>query len=130
MVSFLLLSFPAISQSVTVVNGDTLVCFPETMVRQIMVDLETGDFCQKEKQSYLRDIENLRKLISIREKEHENTAGRLNDCQGIVKEKDLQIKLKEDEIKALKKEKGAKFWNGVGIGAGSSLAVVVILLLL
>jgi phosphatidate phosphatase PAH1 len=100
------------------------------MVRQIMVDLETGDFCQKEKQSYLRDIENLRKLISIREKEHENTEGRLNDCQGIVKEKDLQIKLKEDEIKALKKEKGAKFWNGVGIGAGSSLAVVVILLLL
>lgn len=100
------------------------------MVRQIMVDLETGDFCQQEKQSYLRDIENLRKLISIREKEHGNTVGRLNDCQGVVKEKNIQIQLKEDEIKALKKEKGAKFWSGIGVGAGSSLALVAVLLLL
>jgi len=128
--SFLLMSFPAISQSVTIVNGDTLICFPEPMVRQIMVDLETGDFCQQEKQSYLRDIENLRKLISIREKEHGNTVGRLNDCQGVVKEKNIQIQLKEDEIKALKKEKGAKFWSGIGVGAGSSLALVAVLLLL
>jgi hypothetical protein len=128
--SFLLLSFPAISQSVTVVNGDTLVCFPEPMVRQIMVDLETGDFCQKEKQSYLRDIENLRKLASIREQEYENTAGRLNDCQGIVKEKDLQIRLKNDEIQALKREKNSKFWNGAAIGFGTGVVGVAILLLL
>ena len=99
MASFLLMSFPAISQSVTVINGDTLICFPEPMVRQIMVDLETGDFCQQEKQSYLRDIGNLRKLMAIREQEYENTVGRLNDCKGVVKEKDLQIPGGSWEIK-------------------------------
>ena len=70
------MSFPAISQSVTVVNGNTLICFPELMVRQIMVDLETGDFCQQEKQSYLRDIENFRKLMAIKEQEYENILSR------------------------------------------------------
>ena len=100
------------------------------MVRQIMVDLETGDFCQKEKQSYLRDIENLRKLASIREQEYENTAGRLNDCQGVVKEKDLQIRLKNDEIKALKREKGSNFWKGAALGLGTGIVGVTLIFLL
>ena len=128
--SFLLMSFPAISQSVTVINGDTLICFPEPMVRQIMVDLETGDFCQQEKQSYLRDIGNLRKLMVIREQEYENNVGRLNDCKGIVKEKDLQIRLKNDEIQALKREKGSNFWKGTVLGLGTGIVGVTLIFLL
>ena len=130
MASFLLMSFPAISQSVTVVNGDTLICFPELMVRQIMVDLETGDFCQQEKQSYLCDIGNLRKLMVIREQEYENTVGRLNDCKGVVKEKDLQIRLKNDEIQALKREKGSNFWKGTVLGLGTGIVGVTLIFLL
>ena len=130
MASFLLMSFPAISQSVTVVNGDTLICFPEPMVRQIMVDLETGDFCQQEKQSYLRDIGNLRKLMAIREQEYENTVGRLNYCKGVVKEKDLQIRLKNDEIQALKREKGSNFWRGAALGLGTGIVGVTLIFLL
>ena len=130
MASFLLMSFPAISQSVTVINGDTLICFPEPMVRQIMVDLETGDFCQQEKQSYLRDIGNLRKLMVIREQEYENNVGRLNDCKGIVKEKDLQIRLKNDEIQALKREKGSNFWKGTVLGLGTGIVGVTLIFLL
>ena len=130
MASFLLMSFPAISQSVTVINGDTLICFPEPMVRQIMVDLETGDFCQQEKQSYLRDIGNLRKLMVIREQEYENNVGRLNDCKGIVKEKDLQIRLKNDEIQALKREKGSNFWRGTVLGLGTGIVGVTLIFLL
>ena len=128
--SFLLMSFPAISQSVTVINGDTLICFPESIVRQIMVDLETGDFCQQEKQSYLRDIGNLRKLMVIREQEYENNVGRLNDCKGIVKEKDLQIRLKNDEIQALKREKGSNFWRGAALGLGTGIVGVTLIFLL
>jgi hypothetical protein len=124
------MSFPAISQSVTVVKGDTLICFPEHMVRQIMVDLETGDFCQQEKQSYLRDIENFRKLMAIREQEYENNVGRLNDCKGIVKEKDLQIRLKNDEIQALKREKGSNFWRGTALGLGTGIVGVTLIFLL
>ena len=130
MASFLLMSFPAISQSVTVINGDTLICFPEPMVRQIMVDLETGDFCQQEKQSYLRDIGILRKLMVIREQEYENNVGRLNDCKGIVKEKDLQIRLKNDEIQALKREKGSNFWRGAALGLGTGIVGVTLIFLL
>lgn len=124
------MSFPAISQSVTVVNGDTLICFPESMVRQIMVDLETGDFCQQEKQSYLRDIENLRKLMTIREQEYQNVFGRLVDAQNIVKEKDLQIKLKVDEIQALKQEKQSNFWKGAALGLGTGVVGLSIIFLL
>jgi hypothetical protein len=100
------------------------------MVRQIMVDLETGDFCQQEKQSYLRDIGNLRKLMAIREQEYENTVGRLNDCKGVVKEKDLQIRLKDDEIQALKREKGSNFWKGAALGLGTGIVGVTLIFLL
>ena len=100
------------------------------MVRQIMVDLETGDFCQQEKQSYLRDIGNLRKLMVIREQEYENNVGRLNDCKGIVKEKDLQIRLKNDEIQALKREKGSNFWKGTVLGLGTGIVGVTLIFLL
>ena len=93
------------------------------MVRQIMVDLETGDFCQQEKQSYLRDIENLRKLMTIREQEYENTVGRLNDCKGVVKEKDLQIRLKNDEIQS-------NFWRGAALGLGTGIVGVTLIFLL
>lgn len=100
------------------------------MVRQIMVDLETGDFCQQEKQSYLRDIENLRKLMTIREQEYQNVFGRLVDAQNIVKEKDLQIKLKVDEIQALKQEKQSNFWKGAALGLGTGVVGLSIIFLL
>jgi hypothetical protein len=100
------------------------------MARQIMFDLEGSDFCKNELQSSLRDVKNLRTLLNIREKEYENTVGRLIDAQNIVKEKDLQIKLKVDEIQALKQEKSSNFWKGAVVGLGTGVVGLSLILLL
>ena len=130
MVSFLLISYPAISQSVTVVDGDTLIFLPEPMVRQIMFDLEAGDFCKEENKSNLLTIEHFRNLVNIREQEYQTLFARLIDAQNIAKEKDLQIQLKNTEIQALKQEKSSNFWKGAALGLGTGVVGLSLILLL
>jgi hypothetical protein len=48
----------------------------------------------------------------------------------IGREKDKQLKLKDDELATLKKEKAGKYWNGLLTGLGTGAGVVLVLTLL
>ena len=128
--SFLLIAYPATSQSVTIVKGDTLVCFPDHMVRQIIADLEAGDQCAIERISLEKSIEDYKKLVETNKAQLDNLQQRLVAYDDIFIEKQSQIDLRDKEISVLEKEKKAKFWSGLSLGGVSGASIVAILLLL
>lgn len=125
--SSLLVSSPAISQSVTVSNGDTLICLPSKVVRQIIIDLETGDLCQIELESHLRDIESLNQAITAKNGQIANLIDTKNNLNGIIDEKNSQIeKHKKYEVKLRRQRKWNlyKGWTG-GIIVGTVIGIII-----
>lgn len=130
MVGFLLIAYPATSQSVTIVKGDTLVCFPDHMVRQIIADLEAGDFCIEERASLEKSIEDYKKLAETNKAQIDNLKQRLVTYDDIFIEKESQIAIRDKEISVLEKEKKSNFWSGLTFGAAGGSVTVLLLLLL
>ena len=95
LISFLLLSFQATSQSVIASNGDTLIYIPQKIARQVIVDLEKGDLCQKELESYLRDIESLNQAITAKDGQISNLIDTKNNLNGVIDQKNSQIERQE-----------------------------------
>ncbi len=130
MASFLTLSLPAISQSVTIVNGDTLICLPDSVARKVIADLEAGDLCKKELASFTREATGLRDVIEIQKQQIVKKDGAIKGYQEVIAEKELQIGLKEKEIAVLKTDKAANYWKGLLTGLGTGAGLVLILTLL
>ena len=130
MASFLTLSLPAISQSVTIVNGDTLICLPDSVARKVIADLEAGDLCKKELASFTREATGLRDVIEIQKQQIVKKDGAIKGYQEVIAEKELQISLKEKEIAVLKTDKAANYWKGLLTGLGTGAGLVLILALL
>ena len=63
------MSLPAISQSATVVNGDTLICLPDSIARKVIADLEAGDLCKKELASFTAEAKGLREVIELQKEQ-------------------------------------------------------------
>ena len=127
LVSFLLLSFPAISQSVIASNGDTLVYIPSKIARQVIVDLEKGDLCQKELESYLRDIESLNQAITAKDGQIANLIDTKNNLNKVIDEKNLQIeKQKKYQAKLQRQRKWNlyKGWIG-GTVVGTVIGIII-----
>jgi hypothetical protein len=125
-----MLSLPAISQSVTVVNGDTLICLPDSVTRKVIADLEAGDLCKIELASWITEAKGLREVISIQKEQiivKDKTIKALNET---ITEKTIQLETREKEIAVLKTGKAANYWKGLltGLGAGAGLVLVLTLL--
>lgn len=125
-----MLSLPAISQSVTVVNGDTLICLPDSVTRKVIADLEAGDLCKIELASWITEAKGLREVISIQKEQiivKDKTIKALNET---ITEKGIQLETREKEIAVLKTGKAANYWKGLftGLGAGAGLVLVLTLL--
>lgn len=100
------------------------------MVRQIIADLEAGDFCIEERTSLEKSIEDYKKLVETNKAQIDNLKQRLVTYDDIFIEKQNQIDLRDKEINVLEKEKKAKFWTGITFGAsGGALATLLLLLL-
>jgi len=125
-----MLSLPATSQSVTIVNNDTLICLPDSIARKVIADLEEGDLCQRELLSYKKDVESYLTLIGIKEEQITNFKTIVTKKDGIITELNVQLGIKEKEIAVLKTGKAANYWKGLltGLGAGAGLVLVLTLL--
>jgi hypothetical protein len=130
LVSFLMLSLPAISQSVTIVNGDTLICLPDSLTRKVIADLEAGDLCKIELASWITEAKGLRSVIDIQKEQivvKDKTIKALNET---VSENKIQLELRDKEIALLKTEKSAKYWKGLFTGLGTGAGIVLVLTIL
>ena len=125
-----MLSLPAISQSVTVVNGDTLICLPDNLTRKVIADLEAGDLCKIELASWITEAKGLRDVIDIQKEQivvKDKTIKTLNET---ITEKKLQLETREKEIAVLKTDKAANYWKGLLTGLGTGAGIVLVLTLL
>jgi len=125
-----MLSLPAISQSVTIVNGDTLICLPDSLTRKVIADLEAGDLCKIELASWITEAKGLREVISIQKEQivvKDKTIKALNET---ITEKGIQLETREKEIAVLKTDKAANYWKGLLTGLGTGAGIVLALTLL
>ena len=123
LVSLLLGSFPAISQTAIASNGDTLVYIPSKIAREIIIDLEKGDLCQKELESYLVDIESYKLAITAKDGQIANLIDTKNNLNGVIDEKNLQIEKQKKYQATLQRQRR---WNLYKGWAGGTLVGTVI----
>ena len=129
LVSFLLLSFQATSQTAIASNGDTLIYIPQKIAREVITDLERGDLCQKELESYLRDIESLNQAIEAKDGQISNLIDTKNNLNGIIEEKNSQIKKQEKYQATLRRQRRwnlYKGWMG-GTIVGTVVGIIIML---
>mgnify|MGYP007089910732 CR=1 FL=1 len=129
LVSFLLLSFQATSQSVIASNGDTLIYIPQKIAREVITDLERGDLCQKELESYLRDIESLNQAIIAKDGQISNLIDTKNNLNGIIEEKNSQIEKQKKYQATLRRQRRwnlYKGWMG-GTVVGTVVGIIIML---
>tara|TARA_R110000803_G_scaffold36932_6_gene79515 strand:+ start:10374 stop:10823 length:450 start_codon:yes stop_codon:yes gene_type:complete len=127
LISFLLLSFQATSQTAITSSGDTLVYLPSKTARQVIVDLERGDLCNKELESYLIDIASLNEAIQAKDGQIANFESVKTNLNAIAKEKNTQITKKDEYISYLKKAKRMNLIKGWLSGAALGALITVIL---
>ena len=129
LVSFLLLSFQATSQTAIASNGDTLIYIPQKIARQVIIDLEKGDLCQKELESYLRDIESLNQAIQAKDGQIANLLGVKDNLNGVIDEKNSQIKKQEKYQATLRRQRRwnlYKGWMG-GTIVGTVIGIIIMI---
>ena len=124
------MSLPAISQSATVVNGDTLICLPDSIARKVIADLEAGDLCKKELASFTLEAKGLREVIELQKEQIGKKDNTIGGLQAIITEKDTQLAIKEKEIAVHKATGRSNFWKGLLTGLGSGAGIVLVLTLL
>lgn len=129
LVSFLLLSLQATSQTAIASNGDTLIYIPQKIARQVIVDLERGDLCQKELESYLRDIESLNQAIEAKDGQISNLLDTKNNLNGIIEEKNSQIKKQEKYQATLQRQRRWNLYKGWAGGTIVGTVIGIILML-
>ena len=112
LVSFLLLSFQATSQTAITSNGDTLIYIPQKIARQVITDLEKGDLCQKELESYLRDIESLNQAITAKDGQISNLLDTKNNLNGVIDQKNFQIEKHEKYEAKLRRQRKWNLYKG------------------
>ena len=117
------MSSPATSQNVIASNGDTLVYIPAKIARQVIYDLERGDLCQKELESYLIDIENYKLAITAKDGQIANLIDTKNNLNGVIDEKNLQIEKQKKYQATLQRQRK---WNLYKGWAGGTIVGTVI----
>ena len=120
---------PAISQSVTASNGDTLVYIPQKIAKQIVIDLEKGDLCKKELESYLRDIESLNTALAAKDGQISNLQSVQENLNKIVKEKNGVIAKQEKYQATLRRQRRWNLYKGWAGGTvvGTVLGIIIML---
>lgn len=121
------MSFPAISQSVITNNGDTLVYIPSKIARQVIYDLERGDLCQKELESYLKDIESLNQAITAKDGQIANLLDTKDNLNKVIDEKNLQIQKQKEYQATLQRQRRWNLYKGWigGTVVGTVIGIII-----
>lgn len=100
------------------------------MVRKVIADIELGDLCKIELESWIREAKGLRDVIEIQKEQISKKDGSIKVLNEIVKENKIQLEVKDKEIALLKTEKSGKYWRGLLTGLGTGAGIVIMLSIL
>jgi hypothetical protein len=120
---------PLISQTVTTINKDTVICLPLSVSKQIILDLESGDLCAEELDLIKEDTANLNKkiyylsdAILLMEKKEESYIKSIKNYQQVDSLNTNKINTLESKLTNAKTTRN--------ILAGTSVGLLLITLLL
>ena len=122
---------PLISQTVTTINNDTVICLPLSVSKQIIFDLESGDLCAEELELIKEDTASLNKkiyylndAILLMEEKEKSYLSQIKDYKGIDS-------LKTEKINTIQhKLDKAKTTRNVFMGTSLGLLILTVLLIL
>ena len=122
---------PLISQTVTTINNDTVICLPLSVSKQIIFDLESGDLCAEELELIKEDTANLNKkiyylndAILLMEEKEKSYLSQIKDYKGIDS-------LKTEKINTIQyKLDKTKTTRNVFMGTSLGLLILTVLLIL
>ena len=97
------------------------------MVRKVIADIELGDLCKIELESWIREAKGLRDVIEIQKEKIVKKDGSIKGLNEIVKENKIQLEIRDKEIALLKTEKSTKYWKGLLTGLGTGAGIVLVL---
>lgn len=122
---------PLISQTVTTINNDTVICLPLSVSKKVIFDLESGDLCAEELELIKEDTANLNKkiyylndAISLMEEKEKSYLSQIKDYKDIDSLKTEKIKTLDSKLTTTKNIKN------VLVGTSIGLLIISILLIL
>lgn len=122
---------PLISQTVTTINNDTVICLPLSVSKKVIFDLESGDLCAEELELIKEDTASLNKkiyylndAISLMEEKEKSYLSQIKDYKGVDS-------LKTEKINTIQsKLDKATTTRNVFMGTSLGLLILTVLLIL
>ena len=111
-------------------STDSLIAVPRDAVKKALVVKSQFDVCQEELTTTQELVSLQSDKIELQSQQLANFSVALQSKDQIIQQKDNLIELKDGQIKTLKKQKRAQFWNGLFLGGAGGAALIAVLFVL
>ncbi len=108
-------------------SSDSLVCVPRTAVENALTLKSKYDIVVIELQTTQELVLFQSEKLDLQSEQLANYSIALQNKDNIILEKDNIIVLRDDQIKSLKRERRAKFWNGILFGGAGGATLIAVL---
>jgi len=111
-------------------SNDSLVCVPRTAVENALTLKSKYDIVVIELQTTQELVLFQSEKLDLQSEQLANYSIALQNKDNINIEKDKLITLRDGQIKSLKRERRAKFWNGILFGGAGGATLIAVLFVL
>ena len=111
-------------------SSDSLVCVPRTAVENALTLKSKYDIVVIELQTTQELVLFQNEKLDLQSEQLANYSIALQNKDNIILEKDNIIVLRDGQIKSLKRERRAKFWNGILFGGAGGATLIAVLFVL
>jgi len=111
-------------------SSDSLICVPRIAVENALNLKSKYDLTIMELQTIQELVEFQSEKLDLQSEQLSNYSVALQNKDNIIVEKDNIIALRDEQIKSLKRERKAKFWNGILFGGAGGATLIAVLFVL
>ncbi len=108
-------------------SSDSLVCVPRTAVENALTLKSKYDIVVIELQTTQELVLFQLEKLDLQSEQLANYSIALQNKDNIILEKDNIIVLRDDQIKSIKRDRRAKFWNGILFGGAGGATLIAVL---
>ena len=111
-------------------SSDSVVCVPRIAVENALTLKSKYDLTLMELTTTQELVQFQEEKLRLQSDQLSNYSVALQSKDDIIKQKDNIISLRDDQIKSLKRERRAKFWNGILFGGAGGATLIAVLFVL
>jgi uncharacterized ubiquitin-like protein YukD len=113
-----------------ILSSDSLVCVPRTAVEKALTLKSKYDLTIMELTTTRELVQFQEEKLRLQSDQLSNYSVALQSKDNVIVEKDNIIALRDEQIKSLKRERKAKFWNGILFGGAGGATLIAVLFVL